>query len=177
MLDVEKTIEDNIGLVYHHLHKHNLGFNEDAYSYALEALWKAAISFDASNGANFCTYASTCIYNQIMRYFRDTAQQQRLDTVSMDAELNEDGFSLLDNLVGDEDVCSEQYNVIQDAMCAALDKVRNDKHRQVVILWIESNFEMKQRVLAKESGLTQAQVSRIINVFRNKLKKELEVRL
>lgn len=177
MLDVEKAIEDNIGLAYNILHKHNVGFNEDAISYAMEALWRAALSFDETRGHAFSTYASTCVYNSIMRYFRDSMRNNKLECVSIDAELNDDGFTMADVIVDTEGISSEQLDIIMEAVYKALNKMNNTKHRSVIALWIDSNFEMRQIDIANELGITQAQVSRIFGSFRNKLKKELEVLL
>lgn len=174
MSDVEKVIVDNTGLVYHQLHKFNLAYNEDAVSYAMEALWKAASTYDESRNCKFSTYASTCIYNGIMMYLRVSSKEQLLDTVSLEAELNEDGLTYVDLIAGSNDIELEQFSTISTAISKVLDRICNDKHKEIITKWIESNFEATQTELAKELGFSQAQVSRILSIFKNKLKKELE---
>lgn len=174
MSDVEKVIVDNTGLVYHQLHKFNLAYNEDAISYAMEALWKAASTYDESRNCKFSTYASTCIYNGIMMYLRVHSKEQLLDTVSLEAELNEDGLTYVDLIAGADDIELEQFSAINKAINRAIANTHNEKHKEVVIKWIESNFEVTQKELAEMLGISQAQVSRILSIFKNKLKKELE---
>lgn len=174
MSDVEKVIVDNTGLVYHQLHKFNLAYNEDAISYAMEALWKAASTYDESRNCKFSTYASTCIYNGIMMYLRVSSKEQLLDTVSLEAELNEDGLTYVDLIAGADDIELEQFSAINKAINRAIANTHNEKHKEVVIKWIESNFEATQNELAEMLDISQAQVSRILSIFKNKLKKELE---
>lgn len=174
MSDVEKVIVDNTGLVYHQLHKFNLAYNEDAISYAMEALWKAASTYDESRNCKFSTYASTCIYNGIMMYLRVSSKEQLLDTVSLEAELNEDGLTYEDLIAGSNDIELEQFSTINKAINRAIANTHNEKHKEIVIKWIESNFEATQKELAEMLDISQAQVSRILSIFKNKLKKELE---
>lgn len=174
MSDVENVIADNTGLVYYQLHKFNLAYNEDAISYAMEALWKAASTYDASRDCSFSTYATTCIYNGIMMYLRTYKREHALEAVSLDAELNDEGLTYVDLLAGADDIELEHFSTINIAINKALSNISNNKHKEVVTKWIESNFEATQKELAKELDISQAQVSRILSIFKNKLKKELE---
>ena len=177
MSDIEKKIIDNMGLVYSQLHKFNLAYNEEAKSYAVEALWKAIETFDASKNFAFSTYATSCIYNGIMMYFRAAEKQTRMETVSIDEELNEEGFTLEDVLVGTCTIESEQISTIYVAIRNVVGKTKSDLHKRIICAWVNSNFEANQKDIAKDQGTTQAQVSRVLSAFKNKLKKELEVLL
>ena len=170
-MDIEQIMRDNKGLMYKQLHKFNLAYNEDAISYAMEALWNAAKTFNPNAGIKFSTYASTCIYNGIMMYFR--VSEEKLDVTSYD-EVNEDGLSLLDSLA-DIPVCDQKrIEQIYDLMYKVADTMTRESQVKLVYAWIDSNFEAKQRELAAQFDVTQAAVSRTLGIYKNKLKQELE---
>ena len=177
MSDIEKKIADNMGLVYKQLHKFNLAYNEEAVSYATEALWKAIETFDDSRDNAFSTYASACIYNGIMMYFRVTEKQSRIDAVSFEAELNEDGVTLEDLLVGAEDIEVSKLGIIYQAINNVMCSYKPGRQQDIIQLWVRSNFEATQQIIAEEFNTSQANVSRVLSTFKNKLKKELEVLL
>lgn len=170
-MDIEQIIQDNIGLVYKQLHKFNVANNEDAYSYAIEALWNAAKTFDPNTGYKFSTYATTCIYNGIMMYFR--VSEDKIDCVSCD-ECNEDGFSLLDSLVATPDCDNKRIERLYELFYSVADSMPKESHTKIVRAWIDSNFEARQRELAIEFDVTQAAISRTLGIYKNKLKQELE---
>ena len=91
-MTIEQLIQDNTGLVYKQLHKFNKAFDDDAVSYAFEALWRAAKTYDESKGAKFSTYASVCIYNEIALYLRKEQQRLKLDVVSYDNPIEDSTF-------------------------------------------------------------------------------------
>lgn len=177
MSDVEKVIADNTGLVYQQLHKFNLAYNDDAISYAMEALWQAAETYDPSKGFAFSTYASSCVYNGIMMYFRGQNKESNLDTVSIDTELNDEGFTLVDILVGAPDIDTEKLQEIYHIIYKVIDKLHIGTHRDIVMAWVDSNFEATQNELADTFHVKQGTVSRVLSSFKYKLKKELEVLL
>lgn len=170
-MDIEQMIQDNMGLVYKQLHKFDLAFNDDALSYAMESLWNAAKSFDPSSGTKFSTYATTCIYNGIMRYFRESAS--KLDTISYEAEIEND-YNLVDKLASDTVFLHDNLDELYTILYRVVDKLSKESHKQIVRVWIESNFEITQTELSKQFKLTQAAVSRVIVVYKYKLKQELE---
>ena len=177
MSDIEKKINDNMGLVYSQLHKFNLARNEEAKSYAVEALWKAIETFDASKNHAFSTYAVSCIYNGIMMYFRYTEKCTRVETISLDEHLNEEGFTLEDILVGTTGAESDKIFTIYEAIRNVVTATKSDAHKRIICMWVNSNFEATQADMANELDMSQAQISRVLSTFKNKLKKELEVLL
>ena len=64
-------------------------------------------------------------------------------------------------------------------MCyKAINKVLNDSttqsQRAVINIWMDSDCKISQAAIARQVGMSQAQVSRIIKVFKYQVKKELE---
>lgn len=180
MADIDRVIEDNIGLVYAQLHKFNRAYDDDAYSYALEALWNAAKTYDASQGVAFSTYASVCIYNGIAGYLREQLRESKKETVSLEEPVTEDAeISLADVLrisITPETVLLERElnDVIWKKFHKVLSSLTNDNTIRIIEIWKSSGFKAKQHDIATELNLSQSQVSRTISAFRYKLKKEME---
>ena len=181
-MDVEQMMQDNMGLVFFNMRKHGiLPNNDDAYSLALEALWKAAKTFDDSKGYKFATYASVCIYNACGMYLRKQRQDARYGWCSLDDEVCEGvTFSeMVPDTHTPESIMSEDCGIA--LINAALDKViagtTSARARQALELWRESDFTANQAELGAMVGMSQSCVSRALSAARHKIKKELEGQL
>lgn len=180
-MDINDLISDNIGLVYKQLTKFNLVGNDDAYSYGLEALGRAAKTYNKNKNIAFSTYASACIYNGIAMYLRDTTRYNKLPTVSYDVVICEDngGDCFQDLLIGPNTteqaiLDRELYDYIWYAFDKKFEELPSDTARNIIQTWRDSNFEISQQELARVCNTSQPYVSRIISAFRHKFKKEME---
>ena len=179
-MDIDKLIVDNMGLVYHQLHKFNRAYDDDAYSCAVEALIKAANTYDDSKSVKFATYASVCIYNGIAYYLRGLNKKRKLevvyfsDEVSPGSDITYADVLHSDALPSDEIMLEERNASIWKVFDKAYNELTNGVPRTIIRLWRESDFTMNQSQLAKEAGVTQSYVSRVLNAFKHKIKKELE---
>ena len=72
-----KLIEHNLRLVAHIVKKYYTGNRnqEDLMSIGTIGLIKAIDTFDPANGTRFATYASKCLQNEILMYFRSQKKQ------------------------------------------------------------------------------------------------------
>lgn len=182
MADINDVIEANLGLVYQQLHRFNLADEPDAISYAYEALYKAAKTFDTSAGTAFSTYAVCVIANDIRRYLRTLYRKRQLTVVSYDEPVySNDGneATLLDTLSGpdnaEDHILSEELRVeIAEALNRVYDSLAADGHRRIFEVWRESDFEAKQKDIAQLTGFTQPYVSRVLSIIKYKMKVELE---
>ncbi len=179
-MDVNKLIQDNMGLVYKQLHKFNRANDDDAYCYALAALGKAAMTYDSSKNVAFSTYATVCIYNGIAMYLREEAKDKKLQVVSFDEPVDDtEGLNFADMIAAPETVESEYmrkefYEKLWQAFYVVYNSLPNERSKQVIRMWRESDFRMTQSNIANATGISQAHVSRTLSVFKHKLKKELE---
>lgn len=161
-MSIDDKIKKNVGIVYAQLHKFNLEADEDAFSYGLEALWHAIETFDESKGYSFSTYAYACVYNGLAMYCRkkppreasyeDLLEKNQLPTYYIDT--------------------GEEVRDILDKVKIAIFHISNREHRAILKYWASTNFEAKQSEIAEKFGISQAQVSRIINKFRKELRNE-----
>ena len=181
-MDVEKLIIDNIGLVYMQLHKFHLAYDEEAYSYAIEALFKAAKSYDNTKGFAFSTYAGSCIYNNISMYLRHKCREARLPTISFEDRVTSDADNELNisDMLCDYDtpetelLNAELYEKLWECFDKVFSTLTSEVSRAIIAAWRESEFTITQMELSKKAGTSQANVSRTLGAFKHKLKKEME---
>ncbi len=179
---MDQLIADNMGLVYQQLHRLNRINDEDAYSYAMEGLFKAASTFDPNRGIQFSTYATTCIYNALMMYMRTVRKNSHLVVVSYNAPIDEsddDSDELSEFIAASESpedtyVRQEKVRIIVDTVERSIASTASSVQRQILQLWWQSDCTMSQIELAEKVNTSQTTVSRTLAVFRHKLRQELE---
>lgn len=160
----EKIVEENHNLIYAFLKKCHLPTNE-YYDLAAIGLCKAAKTWDC-NKQKFCTYAYTCMFNEVMGEKRKYRCQKRIESnnlVSLDAYIDtEHDVSLLD-------IVSNSYSV-EDEIIAKIDvnsfvKSLKDRDKQVIDLF---TLGYSQDDIADIIGVSQATISRIKKILKNK---------
>lgn len=169
----------NQGLVWAQLHKFSLSKDEEAYSVANEALYKAIMSYDFVS-SSFSTYASVCIYNSLGNYVRTLKTKKNTSTISYNAPVpNMDGLTYLDLLedTNPEDYETfESYSELLDILADCLEYFTDSKSRAIILLWANSDYTMSSTDIAVEIGCTQSYVSRKINQYRGLLRNKLKRR-
>lgn len=100
--EINKLITDNMGLVYHVVQSHFPTFmnDEDVIQVGMVGLCRAGNTWDESK-AKFSSYACTCIYYEICKYFR--CNRKHNGTLSLSNETRA-GTQYSDLIVGTEDV-------------------------------------------------------------------------
>lgn len=175
----EELIVNNMGLVYMQLHKMNLAYDDEAFSYAMEGLMNAARTYETDKGVQFSTYASVCIYNAVQMLIRKRNAKKQLTVVSYEEPLFEDGPTCLEVLVGTEDleagyIRKERLLAAHKAIDKLLGSMPQSNKKKVIQLWYESDFEMLHSEIAAKVGVSQSYATQAIKAFQHKLKKELE---
>ena len=160
----EKLILENINLV-RYLMKKNFGttFDEELFQMGCVGLVKAGKRFDPNRGFKFATYASHIIENEWKQSYR----RKRINTISLE-ELITDNLKLSDMLV-DKNIQNGIY--VEEIFLKTIEEF-SDRDKRII------NLDMcgiKQVDIAKELKISQPQVSRVMNKFREKIKKELIV--
>lgn len=177
---IDKLIVDNMGLVYQQLHKFNRAYDDEAFSFAMEALMNAAKTYNPKKGYAFSTYATVCIYNGISVYLRALNNKRKIDTVSYDDTIIEgENFTYLDVLQDDntpacELLKDELYQVLWKVFDKLQAELQTPTAKAIIRHWRESDFTLTQSDISKKVGVSQAQVSRILAAFKYKLRKEME---
>lgn len=179
-MDVNDKIRENTGLVYKQLFAFQLTYDQDAESYAYEALYNAVITYDDTTGTAFSTYAVCCINNALRKHLRTLNKKRQLDIISYDTPITSDDESstMLDIIpqlytVEDMLLCTESCYFIRNVLVDEYEKL-SEKHKVIIRLYLTRKADMNQQAIAKAAGVTQATVSKIISAFRHKIKQRLE---
>lgn len=174
-------IERNLRLVAHIMKKYytQTADQEDLISIGTIGLIKGIETFDISKGARLATYAARCVENEILMHFR--AQKKSSQDVSLSdyIETGADGaaLSLMDVVSDDTDLLDRVTNrELLKKLCAAIDTVLSDQERQVITsrYGLGSGVPLRQREVAKITGISRSYVSRIEKRALEKLRAALE---
>lgn len=173
-------IERNLRLVSHIMKKYYTkdADQEDLISIGTIGLIKGITTFDASKGAKLATYAARCVENEILMYFRSQKKSSQDVSLSDYIETGTDGAALaLMDVVSDDEDLLEQVSNRQDLrkLCKAVDEVLTDQERQVVVAryGLGGGTPLRQREVAKLTGISRSYVSRIEKRALEKLKEAL----
>ena len=174
-------IERNLRLVAHIMKKYyaQVSDQEDLISIGTIGLIKAINTYRADKNIKLATYASRCIENEILMYFR--AQRKSSHDVSLSdyIETGADGaaLSLMDVVSQEEDMAETFSNREQVQLVGKLlDACLTEQERQVVCMryGLRGYSPQRQREVAKATGISRSYVSRIEKRALEKLRKALE---
>lgn len=178
-MDINDQIAKHKGLIYKQLTAFNLLQDQDAESFAYEALHRAITTFNSDTGAAFSTYAVCCINNELRKHLRTLNRKRQFELVSYDAPLLADDSSCLADIL--EHPESVEQTLLSEEACAhivdafkAEYKLLVPKHRRVIRMFYGYEGRMTQKEIATSVGFTQATVSKIVSAFRHRVKVRME---
>lgn len=177
----QKLILHNLRLVSHIVRKYYSGAKnpEDLVSIGTIGLVKAVDSFSIDNGAKFGTYASKCIQNEILMYFRSQKKLSAEVSINETIDVDRDGNPLtyLDVISSDEDMCEEiDRKLLKSKMLTCMQTLLTPRERQILMMryGIGTDTPAAQREVAKALGISRSYVSRIEKSALEKLRSALE---
>ncbi len=158
-----KLVEHNLRLVAHIVKKYyGTGADpDDLVSIGTIGLIKAINTFNTDKNIRLSSYASRCIENEILMYFRGT-KKNALD-ISMNEEIDSDSDG---NALTLMDIMSVDDNIVDD-----LDmKLKAEK----LPCYINESLEARERLIIKlrygldgKEPLTQREVASLLNISRS----------
>ena len=163
-----ELIVHNLRLVSHIVRKYysTAKNQDDLVSVGTIGLVKAVDSFDISNGARFATYASRCIQNEILMFFR--AQKKASMEVSLNdtIDVDRDGNPLtyLDIISSPEHIAETiDMNMHIEKIRRLVDSELEDREREIIVLryGLCGYKPLTQREVAAHLGISRSYVSRI----------------
>ncbi len=175
-------VKHNLRLVAHILKKFNINENdnEELISVGTLGLIKAVNSFDSTKGVRLATYASRCIENEILMFFRSkkkAALDISLDEpIETDAEGNPltliDIISVEDN-VADECITKNNIKLLHKFVA----EIKNDRERNIIIMryGLDGEEPKTQNEIAAMYGISRSYVSRLETKIIKKLRKKFDV--
>lgn len=174
----EVLIERNLRLVAHLVKKYYTANVEtdELISIGTVGLIKAVNTYTPEKGVKLATYASRCIDNEILMFFR-SKKKTALD-VSFDEpiEFDSDGNPLtLMDLIATEDRALETVWLKTNTkkLHEFIKRIENDRERNILILryGLDGNPPMTQTEIAKIYGISRSYVSRLETKCLKKLRK------
>lgn len=162
-----KLVDENHNLIYYYINKNLDGNIEDWYGIIAIALCKAAINFDKSKGT-FATYAIRCMENEYRMEIRKLNTDSRKcdrNAISLDITVTEDGDCTLGDIVADKSIKLEEGCMTIVDMQRLLDSM-SERDKNVILLTL---LGYNQQEIAKEKGISQGCISKIIKRFKDKL--------
>ena len=151
---------------------------EDLISIGTLGLIKAVNTFRSDKNIKLATYASRCIENEILMYFRKVSGKQE---VSLDEPLNTDpdgGELLLSDVLGSDDPPMSQALEEAEERLALRRAVASLEERERLIVRLRFGLdgvrEMTQSEVADLLGISQSYISRLEKKILRKLRTALE---
>lgn len=151
---------------------------EDLISIGTLGLIKAVNTFRSDKNIKLATYASRCIENEILMYFRKVSGKQE---VSLDEPLNTDwdGNELLlsDVLGSDEQPVGQEIEDAEERLALRRAVARLESRERLIIelrFGLNGRREMTQTEVAELLGISQSYISRLEKKILRKLRRELE---
>ena len=138
---------------------------EDLISIGTIGLIKAINTFDVDKNIKLATYASRCIENEILMYFRNQKKRQNDVNISDPIETDGDG-----NALTFMDVVCEEENFAEDLdlkincgkLYQYLDKIPEREKKKLIMRYgLYNTTPMTQKQVAEKLGISRSYVSRI----------------
>ena len=176
-----RLIEHNLRLVAHIIKKYYIADRdqEDLISIGTIGLIKGISTYRPEKGVRLATYASRCIENEILMYFRSSRKTQGDVSLSESIDNDSDGSALLlMDILTDESDMTEK--VASRELCSHLDRYIDQclDPREAAIIRLRYGLgeakPMTQRETAEKCSISRSYVSRLEKRALNKLRKTLE---
>ena len=174
-------VEHNLRLVAHIVKKYyaQTGDQDDLISIGTIGLIKGISTFKADKNVRLATYASRCIENEILMYFRSQRKLQGEVSLTETLEAAGDGgtLSLMDVIAVDDNMLEELYT--RDACVKVRQCVQTcltPRERMIIILryGLDNDPPRTQREIASQCGISRSYVSRIEKKALEKLQAGME---
>jgi len=177
----EKLIEHNLRLVAHIIKKYytQAGDQDDLISIGTIGLIKGVSTFKPDKNVRLATYASRCIENEILMYFR--SQRKLAGEVSLSDSLDGEGegnpLSLIDTISVDDTMLDDlDLRESCEKVRECVERVLNEREQEIIRLryGLDDRHPLTQREIAARCGISRSYVSRIEKRALEKLRAALE---
>ena len=176
-----KLVEHNLRLVAHIIKKYyaNINDQDDLVSIGTIGLIKAINTFDPNKNIKLSSYASRCIENEILMFFRNSKKTSQDVSLSEAIDTDKDGnpLTLMDVMsVEDNIVDSLDLKINSEKLKQYLREVLDDREQTVISLRYGLNgaAPLTQREVAKKLNISRSYVSRIEKKALALLKKRFD---
>lgn len=174
-------IEHNLRLVAHIIKKYypDAKDQDDLVSIGTIGLIKAIDSFDIKNGARFATYASKCLQNEILMYFRSRKKLSNEVSINEAVDTDSEGNPLTYmDIISIEDTIAEDIGErIESAKALnAVARKLTPREREIIVMryGLDGRPSKTQREIANGLGISRSYVSRIEKAALEKIRANMK---
>lgn len=161
-------IEHNLRLIAHIVKKyHPTGEDqEDLISIGTIGLIKAVNTFDPDKGIKLVTYASKCIENEILMYFRSKKRTSLEVSISEPIDTDSEGnpLTLIDIISEEENIADEiDLKIKSSKLYEFVEEIKDEREKNIIIMryGLYLTQPMTQKQVAQKLGISRSYVSRI----------------
>lgn len=165
----------NIRLVIKVINKYdNLPYEkEDLLSIGIIGLIKALDNFDINREMKFSSLATACINNEIISFLRK--EKRKILSISLDQKISIDSDKTINDIIKDKNIDIENDYLKNEETNILLNLINNLTEREKNIIYLKFGFIdgicYTQKEIADKLKMSRANVSRIINECKNKIRK------
>ena len=175
-----ELVEHNLRLVAHIVKKYYAasGEQDDLISIGTIGLIKAVETFSLEKNTKFATYASRCIENAILMYFR--VRRKTAGDVSLEDPIDTDrdgnSLTLMELMSDEEDIIGRLDLTLKAEKLRRIFGILEPREQQVLRLryGLNNRLPLTQREVAKKLGISRSYVSRIEKHAIEKLRAQFE---
>lgn len=161
-------VEHNLRLVAHITKKYcaSATDQDDLISIGTVGLIKAVNTFNESKGIKLATYASKCIENEILMYFRTCKKTSQDISINEPIDSDSEGNPLtLMDIICKEDTIADDLDkkLTVNKLYKFIEEIKNEREKTIIILryGLYDTEPLTQKQIAKMLGISRSYVSRI----------------
>ena len=174
-------VEHNLRLVVHIIKKYysNYSDQDDLISIGTIGLIKAVNSFNPEKGTRLATYASRCVENEILMYFRN--QKKCAQDISMNEPIDTDSqgnpLTLSEIVFTDDTIVDDIDRKIKlEKLRKAVNSISDAREKLIIVkrYGLDGNMPLTQRQIAAKLGISRSYISRIEKKALENLRKAFD---
>ena len=172
-------IERNLRLVSHIVKKYYSKTNDtdDLISIGTIGLIKAIDSFNPEKGIKLATYASRCIENEILMYFRNIRKNATDVYLGDSIEMDKDGtpLTIQETISDSRDLAEDLETKIKwEQVSKIIQNISDEREKEIIILryGLNNKKPLTQREVAQKLNISRSYVSRIEKKVLEDIKKQ-----
>lgn len=177
----EILIKHNLRLVAHIMKKYYINDyeNEELISIGTIGLIKAVNSYNMDKGVRLATYASRCIENEILMYFRNKKKTVLDISLEEPIETDSEGNPLtLMDIIAVEDTIAEDFDRKNKILLlkSFIENIKNKREKDIIIMryGLDGNEPLTQNQIAEIYDISRSYVSRLETKIIKNLRKQFE---
>lgn len=174
-----KLVEHNLRLVAHIVKKYYTENEEqdDLISIGTIGLIKAINSFDDTKGIKLATFASRCIENEILMYFRSKKKNSQEISISEPIDTDSEGnpLTLIDIISRDDDIADDiDLKIKTEMLYGFIEEIKDEREKTIIVLryGLYNTVPLTQNQVAKRLNISRSYVSRIEKKIIERLRKK-----